>query len=509
MSGDTSGEALAPTESDSKFEALPASLRAALAEPPVPPKRWQDGIAPAFIAVGMSVVFLDRLAVTTLVVGGLGPAIVGAVLAGLLGYWCLYYAPAMWGVRTRRPLSVVATSTFGARGAVILPGLLLGVVYVLWFALTIDYAAQYTLSGLVTCGLLDPKHLAMNRRAGFDVPKPLFLAVAATWSIASAVIGTLAVRLVAAVMSAYIVFPAIALGAAVVWAIPTVSAGPIETMPFDRGGGRALAAMMQFVFAYIACQGLAAADWGAATKTERDVRDGGLVGVMLGFPVLATLALLVVAGSLGRTAPPVVDASAEPLGPGARPAGAPMNPRRAGIPSAPVVPTLREVFSSGIGGRIGALGLLVLALGLLGPACSNPYMFARQFHAAIPSLPRWVWSCLGALATWPLIATAATRNVEAVFAVIGGMTAPAAGAIAADFARSRGAWPGPRRGFNLAGFAAWLVGVTAAFAIARSGDDFVASRYLPSSLAGFVAAFAAYATLASARLEPETIAIPS
>ena len=53
------------------------------------------------------------------------------------------------------------------------------------FASTIRSAATfvsaYTLSGLTACGLLDPKYVGMNRRAGFDVPKPLFLAVAATY----------------------------------------------------------------------------------------------------------------------------------------------------------------------------------------------------------------------------------------------------------------------------------------------------------------------------------------
>lgn len=504
MSDDPSGDGLSPSSSQAKLDELPASLRAALDEPPVPPKSWQDGVAPAFLAVGLSVVFLDRLAPSTLLVGGLGPSIVGAVLAGLLAYWCLYYAPAMWGVRTRRPLAVVATSTFGARGAVVVPGLLLGVAYVVWFAITIDYATQYTLSGLATCGLLDATQLASSPMANLAVPRPLFLIVSATWAMASAVVGAVAVRLVAAVMSAYLIFPAIALAAAVVWAMPGVSAGPIETVPFTLGGGRALAAMSQLVFAYLACVGLASVDWGAATKSERDVRNGGLAGLMLAVPVLATLALLVVAGSLGRAAPRIAGAGGEPLGPGARPAIARIVPRLAAAQAEPVEPTLRDVFARGIKGRLGGVGLFVLALGLLGPSCSNPYMFARQFHAALPRVPRWGWSVLGALAAWSMIATGATRHVEMLFGLVGGLAAPAVGAMAADFARSRGVWPGPRRGVSLAGFTAWVTGTIAAYAVARWGENFVATRYLPSSIVGFAASFLMYAGLAAARLEPKT-----
>ena len=509
MSNDPSGEGLSPPDSQDKLDELPASLRAALAEPPVPPKGWQDGVAPAFLAAGLSVVFLDRLAPSTLLVGGLGPSIVGAVLAGLLGYWCLYYAPAMWGVRTRRPLAVVATSTFGARGAVVVPGLLLGVACVVWFAITIDYATQYTLGGLAACGFLDPTQLASTPRAGLAVPKPLFLIVAATWAMASAVVGTLAVRLVAAVMSAYIIFPAIALAAAVVWAIPSVSAGPIETVPFTRGGGQALAAMLQLVFAYLACLGLASADWGAATKSERDVRDGGLGGLMLAVPILAILALLVVAGSLGRAAPRIAGDGGEPIGPGARPAIARMVPKPAAAQAEAVDPTLRNAFAWGIGGRLGGAGLFVLALGLLGPSCSNPYLVARQFHAAFPRVPRWGWSIVAALAAWSMIATGATRHVETLFGLVGGLAAPAVGAMASDFARSRGVWPGPRRGVSLAGFTAWVTGVIAAYAVARWGDLSLTTRYLPSSIVGFAASFFTYTGLAAARLERATIAIGS
>lgn len=504
MSVDPSGEALSTSETGPPSGAVPASLRAAIDTPPVPPKGWQEGIGPAFIALGLGVVFLDRLAPSTLMIGGLGPSILGAGLGGLFAYWCLYYAPSLWGVRTRKPLAVVSTSTFGARGAVVVPGLLLGLAYVVWFALTIDYATLFTLSGVSALGLLDPKHLASNHKGAMLVPKPVFLAVAGTWTIASAVIGTLAIRLVNAVMAAYILFPAIALGAAVVWAMPNVGSGPIETFPLTQGGGRAMANMAQLVFAFLACQGLLAVDWGAATTTESDARKGGIAGMMFALPITATLALLIVAGAIGKHAAKL------PMdtGDGSRPAVARMLPEQlAALRAATASPTLREAFLRGIGGTMGGVGLLVLALGMLGPACSSPYVLARQFWSVWPKVPRLVWSILGALATWPLIATGVTRDVEGVFGLIGGATAPAVGAIAADYARSKGVWPGPRRGINLAGIVAWIVGMGAAFVVARWGLSLTATRYLPSSLAGFLTAFVAYLGLAMCRVEPPVVAV--
>ena len=56
----------------------------------------------------------------------------------------------------------------------------------------------------------------------------------------------------------------------------------------------------------------------------------------------------------------------------------------------------------------------------------------------------------------PAMSRSAGRNV---FSVIGALLAPVAGAMAADYVRSKGRWPGARRGVNIAGYGAWVVGV--------------------------------------------------
>src|SRR5688572_25561760 len=114
-----------------------ASADAEPATPPAasPPLRpWQWGIAPHYIGLFLWIAFLDALATRTLSIGGLGPAAIGAAVAGVLCFGFLYYVPAMWGFRARESLPVVATSTFGVKAARWVPGLVMAAAQVVWFA---------------------------------------------------------------------------------------------------------------------------------------------------------------------------------------------------------------------------------------------------------------------------------------------------------------------------------------------------------------------------------------
>ena len=54
--------------------------------------------------------------------------------------------------------------------------------------------------------------------------------------------------------------------------------------------------MIQLIFGFFATAGLAAADWGAVSRDASDIRLGGWVGVAFGSWLVATLALMTVAG---------------------------------------------------------------------------------------------------------------------------------------------------------------------------------------------------------------------
>lgn len=470
------------------FHGTPLTLEAALAAPMTERKGWQDEVAPTYIGLFLLAVYYDQLAVQTLSVAGLGWSLLGALLGGLAGFALIYLASALWGLRARQPIAVVATSTFGASGALWVPGLVIGLAQLVWFAVAIYTAARIALGGLVAGRLLDARYMLPMNAAGFRLESPLFLVVTFTWAVSSAGIGIWLVRLVAALLRAYAVFPALVLGGAMIWALPglkgfhTLGVDPLTGVAVQAGGPLACVTMMQLVLGYFATAGVSAADWGAVSRDARDVRLGGLVGIALAAPILAALPLVTIAGAIGRAQGAEAFTAADFV--------------------------YHEVLQNAIGGPLGCAMLLVLGLALLGPTCFCPFVYSHRFGALWPRLPRWAWSLIGALVAWPLVAFGVPARLGLVFTGLGAAMAPVAGALTADFQRSRGVWPGPRRGVNLAGLFAWLVGCVVGL-IPLAGAILgrpALERFQPAALYAFVAAFLVYALLARLGLEPPALA---
>src|SRR5262249_42539346 len=130
-----------------------------------------------------------------------------------------------------------------------------------------------------------------------------------------------------------------------------LEAGPGATVPLGGGGLRAFTLMIELVFGFFATAGALAADWGMVSRTERDVRLGGLIGVAFASSTVATLALLIVAGALGPHSP-----LPDP-----------------GMLGGPWVETfrfsVRRAVLLGIGGTLGGTFFLVFGLGSLAPTC--------------------------------------------------------------------------------------------------------------------------------------------
>lgn len=507
----------APLPVGSRSEETAPTMADASGPPSTPePLPWTKGIAPRYIALFLLIVFHDQLALKTLAVGGLAPAALGATIGGVLAFLLLFYTPAMWGLRSHRGLIGIAASTFGKRGSVWLPGALLGVVEVVWFAVTLFYAVDLAFRALSTIGLLDPTHLDPIRWQGLTLAGPLFFWVALAWSIASALIGTLAFRLTAAVMAGYQPFPAIVLGLVAIWAMPGLVG--FEPLGYDPETAEAVAdpswfaflMMVQLVFGFFATFGAMGADWGASSRNVDDVRWGGLVGVAFAATVLATLALLIVAGANGREPSP--EGLRGNLATQQRLIAARSGSNLAGTPESAAVAvrevggrnySVRYVLQHGLGGIPGGIALIVLSLALLGPACFAPYVIGRRLHETWPVWPRWGWSVAGAVATWPIIGLRWPIRLESIFGVLGALFAPVVGAFAADALRHRGHWPGARQGINPAGWVAWLVGVIVGLvpwvgpALGFAG----ASRFQPAALMAFGAAFVTYLALAIVGLE--------
>lgn len=488
---------------------------------PIEPRPWDKGIAPRYIALFVSIVYLDPLAARTLAVGGLLPSVFGALAAAGFCYLLLFRPMALWGVRARRPLHELGASTFGSRGAVWVPGVLMGLGQVVWFAVTIYVVIDVSFRSLASAGLMDPKHLEPLAGRGFKPVGPLFLFVAVNWTICSAVLGTLAMRLVAAVMYAYPIFPGLVLAGVLLWAIPNAGAfvplgfDPVTTEPIREPASYAFLMMIQLIVGFFATQGALAADWGAASRDERDVRLGGWVGVAFAASILATVALLIVAGYVARleaSTPLPAEMAAQVDYQRAlilrHDKSATLDATRRAVQAVGGGNfTIRSALQYGIGGRLGLVLLMAFGVGLLGPSCFTPSIFSQRFATAWPRLPRLAWALIGAVASWPLIALGVPARLDLIFGAMGAVFAPIVGSMAAESSRHRGGWPGPRRGWNGAGFMAWLLGLMVGLLpwigpALRLGDW---SRTQPAAVFAFLAAFLGYRLCAAVGLEPPVL----
>jgi len=484
------------------------------ASPEIERKPWQTGLAPVYIGTFLWIAFFDQLGRRALPVGGLLPSVLGAAVAGPLAYLLLFRPSALWGHRVGKPLGVIATSTFGVRGAAIVPGLLIGVAQIVLYAVAVGYAIELTFQSLVLVGLVNPAALRPIQTGGAVLKSPLFLATALIWAILTALISIRFTRWIAYLMQYFPIFPAIAIGVAMmVMMVGLRSFVPTEIDPAQPGirltiGAASLRSFLltlQWVFAFSAMGGLMAADWGSASLTQRDVTTGGWVGVALAPAILSALALISVAGYQGSLRTERIFEESRTT----RSTIQEIGPRGEIGSTGPVsgldAPsfTFRAVANGGFGRYLGGLILITFGLASLAPAVYSSFTFGLQFKALGPGISRLTWTLLGACTAWLLIVGGWFDRTEQVFNLLGASFAPAAGAIAADYRRHKGKWPGPRSGINPAGLIAWLIGLGVGLTptIARTLGASNLALLQPAALAAFVAAFLAYEILALFRLE--------
>src|SRR6185437_6918079 len=127
---------------------LPSYIAKATPNPAANRAPWYKNTAPSYAGIFLWVVFFQALAD-----GPLQHATplfcVGAIIvAGILSYALYYYAPAMFGMKTGYPLYVVGSSTFGTTGGYLMPGILMGLLQIGWFAVATFVATTFILNGV-------------------------------------------------------------------------------------------------------------------------------------------------------------------------------------------------------------------------------------------------------------------------------------------------------------------------------------------------------------------------
>jgi hypothetical protein len=470
----------------------PPTLRAELDSTPAPRRAWYLTVGPGYLTIFVWAPFFDPLWRHDIRRYGLFWLAASAIVAAVLCYGMFYYPAAMWGYRTGRRLGVMAASTFGTTGSDWLTGVGLAVAEIVWYAVAIDYAIQATFLGLVTCGLLPSGVLASWPVGPTLLRNPVFLATAAFWIFITGMASLLRLTaVIAALMKVYSPVALALLTIAAFWALLGLSGFPIVEGA-SEGSGRTFAPHLSAIpmfTGFFSLIGLMSVDWGAAVARRRDVVVGGLTGIALAGSSTAVMALLVVAGAVGRV--------------------------QSGHPATTVVfPSLpdrsfRWGVIKGIGGTPAAVILILFGLAALAPACYSSFVFVRKLFARWPGIRRVDWMWIGCTIAFVLIATGWPGRLEAVDHVMGIVFAPAAGAMAGDYLRQRGEWAGVRRGIHLPGIVAWASGVAI-----RLFLDSVATRgRLPvpaltaSPIAGFVVAALTYLILSRAGLERPAIPV--
>lgn len=414
---------------------------------------WYTNTAPTYAGVFLWIGFYQSIATGTLDRMSLGLCLLALMIAALLCFALYYYTPAILGMKTGLPLYVVGSSTFGARGGYLMPGLLMGVLQVGWYSVSTDLATRFLLEGL---GL-------STKSTGLP-----YIVIAIVWGYSLAFIASRGIRYVARVALLANGIPLIM----ILVVFLKNQAGFTNYVPPSPAPAIGFILLIQIVTGFFATAGAAGADFGMENRDRRDIVWGGAVGIFLAVLYAGGLSLIAMAGAHSRH------------------------------------PEFRSFTFDGLialtGGTLGRIIFFLYTVASIPGACFCSFIIGNSFATMIPSIPRVRSTMAGVSISILLAITGAASHLVPFFQIIGASFGPICGAMAADYLLSGRKWAGPRRGINWAGYGSWgagfLVGMIPFLpisALQRYGQP--ATVY--SALMGFVV----YWILAKAGLESKPL----
>lgn len=418
---------------------------------------WYANTAPTYAGIFLWVAFYNEIAAGTLRVGGLGICLLGVLVAGLLCYLLYYRAPAMQGMTTGYPLYVVGSSTFGTTGGYLMPGILMGLLQIGWFAVATFIATNFILQGVG------------SPAAPGSMP---FIIVGLIWGLSLSFVGAKGIQYVAKIATYLNFIPLLML---LYVMFQTVGSAGNYTVPAGQENSFvAFTTVISIVIGFFATAGAAGADFGTNARHEGDVKMGGLVGITLASVIAAGLPLIAVAGAHA------------------------------------VNPNLGWKFEdviNNIGGPMGSAMFLLFAVASVPSTCFCAFIAGNSLNTMIPSVPRVASTMCGAAIGIVLAVTGVAANLISFFLIIGASFGPICGAMLADYILSGKRWSGPREGVSIAGYGAWAVGFLVGilpFLVGPETKPYVEPAPLYSALAGF----GVYMILAKAGMQPRIVAMP-
>ncbi|HEX5482173.1 MAG TPA: cytosine permease [Terriglobia bacterium] len=430
---------------------LPGYVRSSVPNPRSNRAPWYKNTFPSYAGVFLWVAFYLGLAGPTISLASPWLCLLGLLVAGLLCFGLYYYAPGMLGMQTGRTLYIVGTSTFGATGGYFMPGLLMGLLQIGWFAVATYFATDYIMTGL------------------HNSSTTLFIIIALIWAYVLAWIAIKGIRYVAR-LAQFLNWVPLIMIIIVFWA----NKGGISSYKpehHDPAGG--FLAILAIVIGFFATAGAAGADFGMNNRNRRDITLGGLTGITAAIIVAGGLPILSVAGHIGKSGgAPNYDYAAAILGVGSL---------------APVM-------------------FFLFAAASVAPTCFCTFIASNSFATMIPRVPRGVSTFIAVTIGALLAITGVAKNLVTFFSIVGASFGPICGAMAADYLLAGKKWSGPRRGINWAGYVAWAIGFVVGILHYIPGVPASwVSADRPAVVFSFIIGFVVYWILAKAGLRPEVV----
>jgi len=415
---------------------------------------WYANTAPTYAGIFLWIVFYKGLAEGTIDRAPLSICLLALAAAGLLCYALYYYVPGMLGMKTGYPLYVVGSSTFGTAGGYLMPGLLMGLLQLGWFAVGTFISAQFILQAVGS----DAK-----------IGSPAFWAVCVVWGYVMAYIGVKGIQYVARVSTFLNFIPLLVLAIVL----------------FQTGGGvsqhvvknpdtfLAVTIIIQSVIGFFATAGAAGVDFGMNSRDEGDVKMGGLVGIAGAVMIAGGLPLLSVAGARA------------------------LNPSISGFSYDGVI--------SAIGGPLASAMFLIFAIASIVPACFCAFIAGNSFTTMIPGVPRMSSTMAGVTLAIVLAGTGVAGDLGGFFGLVGASFGPIVGAMVADYYLSGKKWAGPREGISIPGYGAWAAGFIVGILPTLPVSDTVKLYSQPAAIYSFVTGLIVYTVLAKMGMEPKVV----
>ena len=433
---------------------LPDYIAKASPNPPQNRGPWYANTAPSYAGVFLWIAFYISMAENTISHASLGLCIVALAVAGLLSYGLFYYVPARLGMETGYPLYVIGSSTFGTLGGYAMPGLLMGLLQIGWFAVGTFFSTKFILSGFHS-----------TAQPG-SVP---FIAIGIVWGYAMAYIGVMGIQYVAKLSLYLNLIPFLM----ILLVFAKTAPGIPNYVPAEPNPYFAFTLLLQIVIGFFATAGAAGADFGMNSRNQTDVRWGGLVGVAVAILYAGGLPILSVAGA--RMLYPNVQGYSY------------------------------DAVISSIGGVLATAMFFLFTIASVGPACFCAFIAGNSFSTMIPGVKRMSSTMAGVTIAIALAVTGVAANLIGFFTIVGASFGPICGAMAADYLLSGKRWAGPREGINWAGYISWAIGFIIGILPNLPVSAAIKTYGQPAVLYGFFAGFIVYAILAKAGLEPRTV----